>query len=172
VPKDSTYLVFNYDPMLINQNATPITKGVPYLIRVNVRTGMSVTNIVTSVTAINNTPGASQNWAALATSAGAIVGTTADQGAAWGSLGVKTMALASGPFLINPGFYWIVLLTNGTTGATFGYNANFRSDTANAGTGVSTCRWGITNQTVQTTISAFTPGSNSLAQETIWAALS
>ena len=148
----------------------------------NVRASRSITNVVVYLGTLGSSLTTGQCFAGLyagttagAYTAGQLIGTSADQTAIWntgGATGVKTIALAGGPFMVPAGFVWVALLFNGTTGPSFGKAQNFATATANAGTAAATARW-ATNGTGQTSLPGpITPSSNGLAQVTYWAALS
>ena len=91
------------------------TAGRLELVKLKLLFPASVTNIIMGVVTVGNTLTAGQCFAALYTGAGALVGVTADQAAAWVSTGVKTMALASGPFTMAAGYCYVGFWYNGTT---------------------------------------------------------
>jgi len=175
LPADSSWLEWNYDPALI-QAASGAVSGTIQAIRINVRYAMSVTNVILYQHAAGITLTAAQNLAGLYTSAGVQVGVTADQSGVWNS-GVqvfKTMALTGGPFLIQPGFYWVLALAVGTTPPTWGkmVSSGFSNTTSNPNTGVTAARW-ATGATAQTTLPAsFTPSTLALAGQQFFAGVS
>lgn len=172
LPQDSGYLTWNYDPSLTGSGATALTAGAITLIRVNVRTTMTVTSVVAGIKTAGSGLTSGQCFAGLYSSSGTLIAATADQASNWGTgTGIKTMALAGGPYTLAPGYYWVALVANGTTPPVFFYNQNSNAALANAGTSVSAARWAA-NGTGTTLPPAITPASNTLSQITLWAALS
>lgn len=92
------------------------TAGTLQLIRIRRVPAGTVSNIVVYVGAAGSTLTSGQCFAALFTAGGTNVGITGDQATAWGSTGLKTMALAS-PYA-NPAQadLYAGLWFNGTTG--------------------------------------------------------
>jgi hypothetical protein len=172
-PKDHGYLNWSYDPALTGGNSTPAT-GVMQVTGLRVRTQLVVTNIIMNIQAApTGALTSGQNWAALYTSAGVQVGLSADQTTPWATTGTKTMALASGPFTIAPGNYFVVFVSNVGSLLTPGFarmlNVNATITNINLGTGSMRA---ATNATVTTLPAPLVPGSNVAAQNIYWAALS
>lgn len=78
----------------------------------------SITNVLIYVTTGGSSLTSGQCFAALYTSAGALIGQSADQATAWQSSGIKTMALAGGPYSFAGGDCYVGLWYNGTTAPT------------------------------------------------------
>ncbi|APC46441.1 minor tail protein [Streptomyces phage BRock] len=120
----------------ITQAGIPIYTKIKLTERVNL-----ITNILVVITTAGATLTANQNFAGIYDSSGTRLGVTADQSGTWNSTGLKTMALTA-PLTLGPGYYYIALLTNGTTQPTFlaagataqgvGINANLTVATARA----------------------------------------
>jgi hypothetical protein len=118
-PPDYGLLAWDFDPSICASTTTLGSAGTLQLQRVHVPVTSSVTNIVMylGTVAVGGTSG--QNFAGLwNASGGAQVGITADMTATFGgSGGLKVMALASGPFLIAAGDYYVGYYWNaGTSG--------------------------------------------------------
>lgn len=176
-PADLGYLAMSFDPLLIfGSLAEFVGNGVITLIRVPVPATISVTNIVVYVGAGNSGPVAAQNFAGMYDSTGARLGVTADQGSAWGSTGLKSMAITGGPVSVPGtlgGFVWIAALQNATGRANWGGTTlSLAAATANAGTTAATSRYGsiLTGQT--TLPGSFTPASITQQLRPYWGALS
>lgn len=75
----------------------------------------SITNLHVVVTTAGSGLTAGQCFGALYSSAGALIAQTADQATPWASAGVKTMALAGGPYVFAGGDLYVGLWYNGTT---------------------------------------------------------
>src|SRR6185437_4154150 len=105
-PGDAGLLAWNFDPAGF-QGASGPTNNTVFLIRVNVRVALSVTNVLAYISAGGTGLTSGQNFAGLYAgqtvgpyTAGQLIGTSADQTASWASGGLKTMALAGGPFAV------------------------------------------------------------------------
>ena len=170
-PSDCGYVAWTYDPVLATSAGAALTTGTVYLVRVNIKTTAVVTNIVCDVTVLGATLTASQNWLALYSSTGTLIGQSTDQSGVWTSTGIKTAALTGGPFTLAPGFYWVMFLSNGTTPPGMLRAANFSSVSANAGFTTGTARV-AQNGTGTVPPSPLVVGSNTLGQLSLWAALS
>jgi hypothetical protein len=121
-PADRNWLAWTANPDYDASTTALATSGTLYVFRALLPTASSITNIVYQVTALGTTLTSGQCLLGLATSAGVLIGQSADQSAIWaspGTTGVKTTALASGPFTATGPEVEIWALFNGTTGPTF-----------------------------------------------------
>lgn len=118
---------------IASNNAIMPTAGRLEFIRIRVPVSSSVTNITGFISTAGATLTAGQCFASLFTGAGVLVGTTADQSGAWVSGGTKTMALASGPFSITAGDYYVGMWYNGTTAPTWRVGTNSNTTLTNLG---------------------------------------
>lgn len=109
------------------------TAGRVELAKIRIPVNSSITNILMAVTTGGGTLTAGQCFAALYNPAGTLVGVSADQAAGWQSTGLKTMALASGPFACVAGNYFVGFWYNGTTAPTWMRFANTSAGGLNAG---------------------------------------
>jgi hypothetical protein len=112
-----------YDPTISNATATP-TAGTLYLTKVLVPVATTISDIWLHVNTAGSSLTSGQNFAAAYDQAGALIGVTADQTTAWGSSGMKQMALTGGPYNLSTGFVWIALWSRGSTPAQFARNNN------------------------------------------------
>jgi len=95
-----------------------MTSGVAYLFKITTYVLVTFNNIVLYVAGAGSTLTAGQNLAALYDSGGTRKAITGDQSAVWTSTGSKTMSV-SGAVTIDAGDYYLAILSNGTTPATF-----------------------------------------------------
>lgn len=110
----------NYPSILALGGTAAASTGVVYVVRIPLLGGaVAVTNILVGVQTGGSSLTSSQNFAGLYDNAGTKIGGTADQTSAWGSSGLKTMALVSGPFTTSAPFVYVVLVSNGTTPPAF-----------------------------------------------------
>lgn len=175
----SGILAQNYPSYFTSNSAALGTAGVGYLVKIPLtNTQISVTNILTNVITAGGTLTAAQCFICLYDNNGTKVGFSADQSAAWGSTGLKTAALAGGPFNLTAPFCYVFAYFNGTTGPAFarGYQATGApgSITLNqtAATGLA-----VTNGSALTTTPpasvTYSSNSNTTANpQYFWAALS
>ena len=147
------------------------TAGRLELVKLKLLFPASVTNIIMGVVTVGNTLTAGQCFAALYTGAGALVGVTADQAAAWVSTGVKTMALASGPFTMAAGYCYVGFWYNGTTAPAMLRTGGISSAIQNVGTATPNLLHGSADTGLTTTAPA-TFGAQTVQGTMWWAALS
>jgi hypothetical protein len=167
---DQGFLSWSNDPAA-NVNQTTQTAGVLYGTRLEIRRQMLVTSVVLFCSTQGATLTSGQNFVGLYTSAGVRIGVSADQTTPWGTTGVKTAALASGPFVVNPGYVWAVLVANGDTPPKFGVGSLF-SVGVNAGLAAAGTRF-ASQASAQTALPAsLTPGSWLQNANAPWAAIS
>jgi hypothetical protein len=113
------YLAWTSDPALSTVSAIPTTAGTMYTARLFTPVAITVTNVAMSVATGGGTLTASNNRVALYDSAGNLYSgsISADQTTAWGSSGIKVMALGA-PQSVPAGYFDVGLWWNGTTGPT------------------------------------------------------
>lgn len=173
LPQDAGFRAWNDDPARIGSSAVPASNTIQ-AIRVEVRAPMTITNVVLFQFTAGTGLTSSQCFAGLYNSSGVQIGVTADQSTAWGSgtSVFKTMALAGGPFVIGPGFYWVLAVQNGSSNLAWGRFQNQTATNANAGLSVANSRW-ATAGTGTSLPGSFTP-SSALTQTALeyWAGLS
>lgn len=82
------------------------------------------------------------------------------------------MALSGGPYTLAPGFYWVALLTNGTTAPTFARIGNPVSQSLPDLNGTVSGARSVTNGTGTTLPASITPASNVRSATFWWVGLS
>jgi len=180
VPADLGLLAWTSDPALAVANNSP-TSGSVYGSRINIRVPVSITSITVVVGTAGTGLTASQCFLGLITgqantfgAAGTLIASTADQSTVWTTAGVQAAAaLTAGPYTLPVGFYWPVLVANGTTPPKFLAMTGIASNN-NFGVGItaSTSRVGRLATGV-TTLGNITPSSASLTQaQAFWFGLS
>jgi hypothetical protein len=176
-PLDSGYLAWNFDPAVEIGGGTLMgTTGQVQLLRINVRRGITVTNVAVFLTALGVTLTSGQNFLALYGSAGgAAIGVTADQTTNWNSGGTNRFvpaALVGGPYALAAGFYWVGILSNWSgTAPSFGRAQTLNATLMNLGTAVSAARVGH-YAAPNTTMPSITPASIVLDSNYFWVGLS
>ena len=182
-PADAGLLAWTYDPVLALNSSTPSAAGAVNLVRVNVRQAISCTNVVLGVATAGTLLTASENFAGLYAgqtaggyTAGHLIGTSADQSTAWATAGYYPMALASGPFALVPGFYWVAILANSSGGTSacpaFTRTINQNAGIANLGLAAASSRYANTGTGDTTLPASFTPSGLTQAGVGWWAGLS
>ena len=111
-----------------------------------------VTNILFHFTVAGATLTAGQCFAGLYTSAGVLIGTTADQAAAWVTGGLKTMALTVAQATTIDTFYYVAWYAVGTTMPTQTRLINSSSVITNVGLAAPNLRFGIADTGLTTAL--------------------
>lgn len=146
-PTDFGWLAWNYPPFSANTSATAGVAGTVYVARLPVPVSGNISNLYVAV----GTPGAAmvagQNFAALYSSTGALLQTTADQSAVWNSSGLKTMAIPTTP--ITSAFVYFAWFANAGTMPRFTAGAN--GAIVNGGLTGANALWASTSDTLRTT---------------------
>ena len=170
---DHNYLTWSCDPAYADKaTSAAATLGAIHLTKVKiVNRATVVTNVVAAIA--NTVAGltSSQNLAGIYDSSGNRLAQTADQTTAWGSAGLKTMALTA-PVTLAVGTYYIALLTNGSNTVQFTAIGGGFAGTTSAGLTTGTARSLVTgtgNTSLPTTI---TLGSQTTNGYTRFVALS
>lgn len=168
-PADQGFLTWQGDPALYTTGSTT-TGGTVYLSRLHLPVAATVTNVCLFVTAVGVALTSGQCFAALYSAAGGLLGTTADQSAAWVSTGLKTMALAGGTYSATAADYYVAFFWNGSTSPTWLRGASQSS--VNVGLSAPNLRFASAD-TGRTTSMPSTLGAQSSVSATAWwAALS
>jgi hypothetical protein len=174
-PLDSGSLAWNFDPALLVGAGTPLgTTGQTNLCRINVRRGITVTNVVVFLNSNGSGLTASQSFVGLFDSTGALIGSSADQSTNWGAGAPKlvTAALVGGPYPLAAGFYWVGILSNWTvTAPGFGRAQNFNATIANFGVGTAATARFATRSGTGTSLASFTPSASTVSGAAFWVAL-
>jgi Pectate lyase superfamily protein len=164
---------WNYDPLFAT-TSTGQASGVILGARFKVRRTIPISNLIVFVNTAGGTLTTAQNFAALYTISGGTATQariTADQTTAWGTTGIKTMAITT---LVCPAGSDIIIaaVSNGTTSAKFAKapgiaNAQF----GNGALGASGARF-FTNGTGTTLPGTLTLSSNATSTDTMFVAVS
>jgi hypothetical protein len=166
---DYGLITMAFDPAVAVNNATALaTAGTLYVIRLHLPVAQNITNIVIYLSAAGGTLTTGQCFAALY-QGGSKLGVTADQASAWGSTGLKTMAISGGAVAAAAGDVYVGLWFNGTTGP-----ASLRGlilNAVNLGLAASASRFG-TADTGLTTTAPSTMATVAALNTAYWAALS
>jgi hypothetical protein len=174
-PLDSGALAWDFDPaLLVGAGSLLGTTGQTNLCRINVRRGITVTNVVVFLNSNGSGLTASQSFVGLFNSSGTLIGASADQSTNWGAGAPKlvTAALSGGPYALLPGFYWVGILSNWTTTAPgFGRAQNFNSTIANFGVGSGALARFATVSGTGTSLASFTPSASTVSGAAFWVAL-
>ena len=165
---DLGYIAQNFDLIYCGSVGTILpTAGTVNVLALHLADAASVTNVLLYVTAAGSVLTSGQCFAGLF-QGGTLIGATATQHTAWQSTGLKTMALASGPFAVAAGTVYVALFANGTTMPMF---ANAGAFVVNGALAATASRFG-TADTGRTTTFAGTLGTIAAGPASYWAAVS
>lgn len=183
IPADAGWLGWAYDGALIGGSFASAS-GTIYLVRVNIRQAMSVTNVILYLGTVGATLTAGDSFAGLyagqtagAFTAGQRIGVSVDQAASWSTGGnansYLTIPLSGGPFSLPAGigWAWAAMCSTGTTPPSWGRNSNTNPAAANTGLAAASARY-ATNGSGTSLPSTITPSSNVLLQQALWAGIS
>jgi hypothetical protein len=165
-------LTWAYDPAATVNNALLPAAATLMLVRMPLTRAISLTNLIFAV-AIVATGTLTNSYVAAFTSAGTIIGQSADQSSVWqsgGSTGTKTVALAGGPYTVTPlssnDFFWGAFYCGTASAALPQFrctNTNASNALANAGTTTARSRFAVIAQANTATLASITPSSLSQA---------
>lgn len=154
-PADQGYVAWSLDPAALGAVGAPVA-GTVTLVQVVVRVPSVANSLVVKITAGGSGLTAGQNFAGLYNSAGARIGVTADQSAAWTSVSTPYMPLTA-PVNLPAGKYYVGVVANGTTPPTLARGNG--TGAGNAGVTGADLRFS-TAQTAQTSMPvSITPGT-------------
>lgn len=117
--KDHALHSWSFRPEAIS-TGTAATAGTVQLIRVKVHSGVTLSTITLSFTTGGS--GLTNCYAGIYSSAGALLGVSAERSANWASSGLKTATFT--PVVVSDDYVWVALLNNGTTGPAYSRGAN------------------------------------------------
>lgn len=165
-PSDHSMAGWTFDPADVQGATILSTAGQLELARVRATSAL-ITNILATVTVAGGTLTSGRNFAALFTDAGALMSATADQTTAWGTTGLKTMALSAAQAVTPGAFYRIGVFSNGTTLPTFARGSvAFSGAALNAGMSGSVLRYSSADTGLTTAMPANLGAQT--AQATAW----
>lgn len=163
-PQDHGWKAWTQDPAAAQGGATSVTQTI-YFVKVPLRAAGTVSNIYVTVTTAGSGLTAGQNLVGLYTSAGTKLVESADQSTPFGSIGLKTIPIS--PQSLSAGFYWVAIMSNGTT------PANFMRGNSQSSSALNFTELRFVNTTGNTSLPAsFTPGSANTDNNARWAAIS
>lgn len=168
-PEDHGYITWAFDAVACASTGATPTAGTLQLVRLHVPVATTITNVVLFADTAGATLTSGQNFAALYTSAGSLLAATADQTTAWGTSGLKTMALTAAQ-AVSAGDYYVGFYANGTTTPAFARAVKGNS-ILNAGLSNASSRW-ATGATGLTTAMPASAGTLASSSNGYWAALS
>jgi hypothetical protein len=166
------FLATPYDPALVT-SSTILVSGTVYMVRLDVTAPVTFTTSTISVFVAGVTLTAGQNFVGLYDAAGNRVAVTADQSAAWVTVGEKNAAFTA-PYVAAAGTYYMAVLSNGTTPIQMPRTISSGAASAfiNHNLTTTTARW-TTGPTAQTTLPAtITMASRTLSGIAFWLGVS
>lgn len=168
---DHGLLAQNFPAEMATSGIVMPTAGQVRVVRIRLPVTSSVTNIIMNVTTVGNTLTTGQCFAGLYTSAGVKIAVTADQAVPWVSTGIKTAALAAGPFTCVAADYYVAFWFNGTTGPSFASLPSPAAVLANLGRATPNLFWGSADTGITTT-SPDPLGAQTVSGNAYWVGLS
>jgi hypothetical protein len=115
-PQAYSYKAWTYDPIHIYNGGT-VSSGYLYVAAIYIPFPTTVTNVLLHIGVIDGALVSGQNFAGLYQD-GNRLGATADQTTAWGTAGIKTMALSGGAVSVNAGLAYVGLFANNGSATT------------------------------------------------------
>ena len=166
--QDQDMIQWTFDPAS-NMVGTALTSGTVNMAKIWIRQPVTINDVGASIATVGTGLTAGQNFAGLYDSAGIRLGQTADQTAAWGTVGYKQMALTAPVVIAAPGAYYVAILSNaGTATPAFARGSALTSSIANANTTAANGRF-TTGPAAQTTLPAsITMASRTLTGNALW----
>jgi hypothetical protein len=153
--------------------STLLTGGLLYLTRVNIRAAITATGVVLNIGVAGVGLTAAQNFAGLYSSAGVLLGSSADQSAVWTTIGAYAMPFAGGPVSLPAGFYWVAAVANAATTlpSLTRQSALATAAVANAGFTAATARFATSGGGLTALPASITPSSNVLLNAPLFGAV-
>lgn len=169
-PSDHGFITWAYDPVAAAAGTIVGSGGTLYVIKLKLPSTALITNIVMEVSTAGATLTSGQNFAALYSSAKALLGVTVDQTTPWSTTGLKTMALAS-PQTVPAGTVYACFWSVGSTLPTFTRATALNAAQPNAGLSAANARYSTADSSLTTTAPS-TIGTQTATSASYWAALS
>lgn len=167
---DQGLINWNFDPAT-NIVATTVTSGTVNMAKIWIRQPVTINNVAVGVGTAGVTLTANQNFAGLYDTAGNRLAVTADQSVNWASTGGKVMALTA-PVAVNPGAYYVAVLSNAATTPAFVRGSAVVSSIANINLTATDGRF-TTGPAAQTTLPvSITMAARTLTGNALWVAVS
>lgn len=166
--QDQDMIQWTFDPAS-NMVATAITSGTVNMAKVWIRQPGTINALGVAIGTVGTGLTAGQNFAGLYDQAGTRLGQTADQTAAWGTVGYKQMALTAPVVIATPGAYYVAILSNaGTATPAFARGSALTASIANANLTATNGRF-TTGPAAQTSLPAsITMASRTLTGNALW----
>lgn len=169
-PADHNYLAWSYDIAVAATGTIIPAGGTLNLVKLKLDTAATVTNIVIHLTNAGVTLTSGQNFGALYSAAGALLAQTTDQTTAWGTGGLKVMALSS-PQAVAAGYCFAGFWAVGSTLPTISRGQVIGANIANPGLSAPNFRFSTADSSLTTTAPA-SFGTQTSSANTWWVALS
>jgi hypothetical protein len=168
---DQDMISWQFD-LATNMVASTVTSGTVQWSKLWIRQATTITNVCAAIGTVGTGLTAGQNFGGLYDPAGNRIGVTADQTAAWGTVGFKEMALTA-PVAVTSGYYYVAILTNAaTTTPAFARGSALTAAIPNAKVTATTARF-ATGPAAQTTLPvSVTMGTRTLSGNALWTAVS
>lgn len=169
-PLDHELLAWNV-PLGALAGGTAPTSGTVTMIKFWLRQSATITNVNYGVSSQGVTLTAGQNFAGLYDSGGNRLGVTTDRAVDWLTAGFKQTALTA-PVPVAAGYYYVALLSNGTTPPSWARGGITTASIANANLTATNGAY-TTGPAAQTTLPvSITMASRTLSANPTWAGVS
>lgn len=170
-PSQSGWLAWTYDPAL-TAGSTSLITGQMFMARIDLKVAATISAVYYAINTVGSGLTAGQNLVGLYDASGNLLATSADQSAAWTSVGQKTFTLGS-PYSAAAGTYYVGFLSNGTTpvGILRALGSGSQGVVVNPGLTASNARWATTGAGLTTVPATVTMSGRTLSGGTLWVAL-
>lgn len=170
-PHDHDMIQWQFDPAS-NMVGTALTSGTVNWSKLWIRQPTTITNVFVAISTTGAGLVVGQNFAGLYDPAGSRVGVTADQTAAWGTAGLKLMALTAPVVVATPGYFYVAIVSNAGTTPSFARGSALTASIPNANLTTTNGRF-LTGPAAQTSLPlSVTPATRTLTANALWSAVS
>lgn len=168
-PADHGFTSWAFDPSFLN-GAQLTVNGTLYITALRIRVATTITNVYWHNSTAGVTPTSGQNFAALISSAGAVLSSVGVDAKVTSANALQTAVLGT-PQAVASGFVWVALLFNAATPPTV-FRANPSLNTAsNVNLAATAFRYATAGTSLTALPGSITPASN-VVGPAIWAAVS
>ncbi|SRR6266568_3650538 len=171
-PTDLGYQSWAYDPIGCRAGQI-LTSGVLFMVRLQIRQSLSLSTIYIGVTTPGSGLTAGQNLVGLYNSSGTLVGSTGDQATSWTTGSAEKIISLTSSAAVTAGFYWVGILSNGTTPPTLAVGSQLIGNLGGAAAGGSARRFGSFGSALTALPTSVTPSLiTAVTNQTYWVAVS
>ncbi len=165
-PPDQALDAWSYDPVMATGTVT-LTAGQMLMCKIPIVASISTIFCYYQVATAGSGLTAAQNFLALYDSTGSRVAVSTDQTVNMGTIGTKVAGVSAN---LNAGFYWLAVLSNGTTPPIL-RGVTTTAGAVNTGVSGNMGRFVTQGAALTATPASFTPASNVLTDRALWVGL-